>query len=143
MEHSLPAARFGFALASTYVSKNDMSALRHLIPEIENELKDRLFDPKKPFTNTEGIVDQQLMVDCLTALFRLNSRNVIWSLYPVCLDPEAPPIFKLVLLKSCLQIAGEENRLPWNPTISATYTNLTSPLRKLFQEYLAKSKERV
>jgi len=26
-------------VASTYVSKNDMSALRHLVPEIENELK--------------------------------------------------------------------------------------------------------
>lgn len=83
------------------------------------------------------------MIDCLTALFRLNSRNVIWSLYPICLDSESPPIFKLVLVKSCLQIASEESRLPWNPTISATYSNLAGPLRKLFQEYLSKSKERV
>lgn len=123
--------------ASTYVSKNDkMSALRHLVPEIENELKDRLFDPQHPFINQDGVVDQQLMIDCLMASFRLNARNVIWSLFPICLQEDSPVIFKLVLVKSCLQIASEENRLPWNPTISATYTNLATPLRKLFLDFL-------
>lgn len=147
--------------ACTFVSKSDKtSALRAIVPEIENDLKDRLFDVSHPFVNADGEIDQQIMIDCLVASFRLNARNAVWSLFPIMLHADAPPVFKLVLLKSLLQIglplgacpvvaemtplffmpAAEEHRLPWNPTLSATYANLASPLRKLFQEYLAKDR---
>ncbi|KAG9291425.1 hypothetical protein G9A89_021843 [Geosiphon pyriformis] len=121
--------------ASTYVSKNDSSALRLIVPEIENELKEKLFDPNRPFT-TDAHSDQRLMTDCLTALFRLNHRNALRSLIPVCLQENAPNTFKLVLVKSCFTIASEENQLPWNPTITSMYSILASPLRKLFQEHI-------
>ncbi|CAG8450213.1 2329_t:CDS:10 [Ambispora leptoticha] len=121
--------------AATYVSKNDSSALRLIVPEIENELKEKLFDPNQPFI-TEAHVDQRLMTDCLTALFRLNPRNALHSLIHVCLQRNAPSAFKLVLVKSCFVLASEENRLPWNPDITSMYSVLVSPLRKLFQDYV-------
>ena len=113
------------------MSKNDkLSALRHLVPEIENELKDRLFDPQNPFTNQDGIVDQQIMIDCLRASFRLNSRNVIWSLFPICLQDDAPSIFKLVLVKSCLQIGMPADlcSLQSTHTLNKSYRGKPSPL---------------
>ncbi len=35
--------------ASTFVTKQDMSALRYIVPAIEAELKERLFNPQIPF----------------------------------------------------------------------------------------------
>ncbi|CAG8517845.1 8557_t:CDS:10 [Diversispora eburnea] len=121
--------------ASTYVAKNENLALRMIVPEIENELTEKLFDPSKPFPN-ENHIDQQLMIDCLVALFRLNPKKTLHSLVPICLQENAPGIFKLVLVKSCNAIASEENRLPWNPRISSMHSMLASPLRKLFNDLM-------
>jgi hypothetical protein len=127
--------------ASTYVSKSETSALRHLVPEVENELKEKLFDINRPLGSDNSIsnlgiyIDQRaLMSDCLTALFRLNPSNTVRSLVPICLDDRAPTLFKLSLLKACLTIASEENWLSWNPSISIVYSALAGPLRKLFLE---------
>ncbi|KAI9323567.1 hypothetical protein BX666DRAFT_2016762 [Dichotomocladium elegans] len=61
--------------AATYVNKSDVSALRHLVPEIENELKDKLFDIQRPLIadsllgNLGIIVDHRcLLADCLVAI---------------------------------------------------------------------------
>ena len=62
--------------ASTYVSKTDMSGLRHTIPAIEQELKDRVFNPKDLFRAPDGSIDVKIMTDCLLAFFRLNPRKV-------------------------------------------------------------------
>ena len=41
--------------AATYVSKADKSsALRLIVPEIENELKDHLFNMEHPYSNADG-----------------------------------------------------------------------------------------
>ncbi|CAG8508989.1 2177_t:CDS:10 [Funneliformis mosseae] len=120
--------------ASTYVAKNDSSALRLIVPDIENDLKARLFDPSRPFMN-DSQIDQKLMTDCLTALFRLN-QDTLESLIPVCLSENAPNAFKLVLVKSCYAIASEENRFPWNPSLPSVYSILAVPLRQLLYQYM-------
>ncbi len=56
--------------------------------------------------NNDSQIDQKLMTDCLTALFRLN-QDTLESLIPVCLSENAPNAFKLVLVKSCYAIASE------------------------------------
>ncbi|CAG8518713.1 24789_t:CDS:10 [Dentiscutata erythropus] len=121
--------------ASTYIAKNEASALRSLVPEIEKDLQLKLFDPGRPFTSDQQI-DQKLMTECLTALFRLN-KETLENLIPVCLAETAPTTFKLVLVKSCYAIASEENRFPWNPHLSSVYSILAVPLRKLFHQYIA------
>ncbi|RIB13611.1 hypothetical protein C2G38_1974674 [Gigaspora rosea] len=125
--------------ASTYIAKNEASALRSLVPEIEKDLQMKLFDPTRPFTSEQ--IDQKLMTECLTALFRLN-KDTLENLIPVCLAETAPTTFKLVLVKSCYAIASEENRFPWNPHLSSVYSILAVPLRKLFHQYIA-SRDRI
>lgn len=129
-----------FCKASTYIARSEQSALRHIVTEIENELREKLFDPNRPFFDHEGVLDYNLMTECLTALFRLNPRNAIRSIIPDCLDERAPMAFKLVLVKSCLAIASEDKRLPWNPSIASMYASLASPLRRLFQDNLQREK---
>ncbi|GBC02045.1 hypothetical protein RclHR1_04420015, partial [Rhizophagus clarus] len=121
--------------ASTYVARNEKSALRQIVREMENELKDKLFDPNRPFPSEQNI-DQKLMTDCLTALFRLNPENTLRTLIPICVHEDAPNSFKLVLVKSCYSIAAEEPRLPWSPKINTMYPYLAAPLRKLFQDLI-------
>ncbi|KAF8977993.1 Ras GTPase activating protein ira2, partial [Haplosporangium bisporale] len=120
--------------ASTYVSKNDTSALRHIVPEIENELKELLFTAERPYADGDGVVDKETMSSCLTAFYRLNPRHVIHSLIPECSSEKAPIAFKLVLVTCFYTIASEEDRLPWNPSIQPASSALGAPLRKLFAE---------
>jgi neurofibromin 1 len=115
------------------------------VPDIENELRDQLFDPEKPLIADSlmsglGIIidHRSLLADCLVAMFRLNPRHALRSLFPSCLDQRAPTLFKISLVKACLAIASEENRLPWNPSITALYDSLSGPLRKLFIDFASK-----
>lgn len=131
--------------AATYVSKIDSSALRHIVPDIEHELRTQLFDPEKPLiadslmSGLGIIIDHRtLLADCLVAMFRLNPRNALRNLFPSCLDNRAPTLFKISLVKACLIIASEENKLPWNPSIATLYDSLAGPLRKLFIEFASK-----
>ncbi|CAJ0756188.1 22464_t:CDS:2, partial [Entrophospora sp. SA101] len=120
--------------ASTYVSRKDSLALRLIVPEIENDLRERLFDPVRSLTY-DNQFNQSLMTDCLTALFKLNNTT-LRSFIPVCLNENAPSVFKLVLVKSCYVIASDENKFPWNPQLSTMYPVLATPLRSLFHQYI-------
>lgn len=131
--------------AATYVSKTDASALRHIVPDVENELRNQLFDPEKPLIADSlmsglGIIidHRSLLADCLVAMFRLNPRHAMRSLFPSCLDHRAPTLFKISLVKACLAIASEENKLPWNPSVTALYDPLCGLLRKLFIDFASK-----
>ncbi|CEG79304.1 hypothetical protein RMATCC62417_13789 [Rhizopus microsporus] len=85
------------------------------------------------------IIDHRtLLADCLVAMFRLNPRNALRNLFPSCLDNRAPTLFKISLVKACLVIASEENKLPWNPSIATLYDSLAGPLRRLFIEFASK-----
>ncbi|KAF2077194.1 hypothetical protein CYY_001515 [Polysphondylium violaceum] len=118
--------------ASTFVSKSDMSALRYIVPAIETELKERLFGNQRV---PEGPNELDLMTDCLVSSFRISPRKVT-TLIPDCLNPDSPPHFKMVLVKSLLRIAREGSSLPWNPTIVDAYSLVAGPLRTLFQDNL-------
>jgi len=124
--------------ASTFVSKADMSALRYIVPAIEMDLKEKLFNPSVPFRQggDTGTIDIDLMTDCLVSSFRINPRKVLSALFPECVHPDAPPHFKMVVVKSLLRIAREGKNLPWNPSISDVYASLAGPLRNLFQDYV-------
>lgn len=132
--------------AATYVAKSDASAaLRHIVPDIENELKSQLFDSEKPLIPDSlmsgfGIIidHRSLLADCLVAMFRLNPRHALRSLFPICLDRRSPTLFKISMVKACLVIASEDNRLPWNPSVSVLYDSLSGPLRKLFIDFASK-----
>ncbi|KAI9020828.1 hypothetical protein CLU79DRAFT_835831, partial [Phycomyces nitens] len=127
--------------AVNYVSKEETSSFKQLVPEIERELKEKLFDIEHPLTadslmGTVGIIidHRYLLADTLVAMFRLNPRKAMQTLFPICLDERAPTLFRISLVKACLAIAIQENRLPWNPSISFLYNSLCDPLKRLFLE---------
>jgi neurofibromin 1 len=128
--------------AATYVSKNDMTAIQHIVPDIENDLIEKLFDLQRPadvdsLSNSLGVyIDHRcLMADCIVAMYRLDPEKALTSLIPTCFDNNAPTIFKLGVVKAVVAIASEENRLPWIPSISALYVPLCTRIRKLFLEF--------
>jgi len=123
--------------ASTFVSKTDGSALRLLIPNIEVELKERLYDIGRPNLNQiDSVIDQQLLIDSLTSFLKLNLNNSLRSLVSLMLQDNVPFYFKIVLVKSCYTIACERYQLPWNPSIESILLALSAPLRRLFLENL-------
>jgi hypothetical protein len=125
--------------AATYVQKDDMTSIRQVVPDVENELIEKLFDAhhpadSDPLSNSLGVfIDHRcLMADCIVAMFRLDAEKAVYSLIPICFDRGAPTLFKMSVVKAALAIAMEENRLPWIQPISALYIPLCSRIRKLF-----------
>jgi hypothetical protein len=105
----------------------------------ETDLKEKLFNPTVPFRKggDNGVIDVDLMTDCLVSSFRISPRKVLTSLFPDCVHPDAPPHFKMVMVKGLLRIAKEGSNLPWNPSISEVYPTIAGPLRSLFQVLLS------
>lgn len=131
--------------AATYVSKDDMTAIRQVVPDVENELIDKLFDIHRPadvdsLSTSLGVyIDHRsLMADCIVAMFRLDTQKTIHSLIPTCFDHGAPTIFKLSVVKAAVAIASEESSLPWIPSISELYLPLCTRIRKLFLEFFTR-----
>jgi len=108
--------------ASTFVSKSDMSALRYIVPAIEVELKERLFNPAQPFKGPDGQIDEDLMVDCLVSSFYLNARKVCNSLFADCLKPTTPKLFKFVLVRCLLRVATASTSLSLSLSLSQLLT---------------------
>ncbi|EFA82125.1 neurofibromin [Heterostelium album PN500] len=119
--------------ASTFVSKSEMSALRYIVPGIETELKERLFNVAR---TPDGPNDIELMTDCLVSFFKISPRKVL-TLIPENLA-DTPPHFKMVLVKSLLRIAQEDsaNTLPWSPSIGDAYALVSVQLKQLFNDNL-------
>lgn len=127
--------------AATYVSKDDMAPIRQVVPDVENELIEKLFDGSSSanaqiMSNNLGVyIDHRhLMADCIATMFRLDTEKTIKSLIPICFDNGAPIIYKMSFVKAALSIASEENRLPWITSISTLYKPLCARIRNLFLE---------
>lgn len=128
--------------AATYVHKDDMLSARQVVPDVENELIEKLFDTHHisnidALSNSLGVyIDHRcLMADCIVAMFRLDTEKTVTSLIPACFDHGAPTIFKMSVVKAALAIALEENRLPWIQPISELYAPLCTRIRRLFLEF--------
>lgn len=128
--------------AATYVSKENTASIRQVVPDVENELIEKLFDANRSadmdiLSNNLGVyIDHRcLMADCIVAMFRLDTEKTVNSLIPTCFDNNAPTIFKMSFVKAAVAIASEESRLPWIQPISALYKPLCGRIRKLFLEF--------
>lgn len=74
-------------------------------------------------------MDQRLVTECLTVLYKLNPWGTLRQIVPIVLDPGMAAVYRSVLAKMCFSIVSEENQLPWNPTMDAY---LAVSLRSLF-----------
>ncbi|KAI9318553.1 hypothetical protein BX666DRAFT_1511999 [Dichotomocladium elegans] len=83
------------------------------------------------------VINQEILItDYLLARLRLKCEETLQNLIPPCIEENVPPVFKIAFVKACLEIAREENRLPWNPSISSMYRGICDPLRKIFLQAL-------
>ncbi|KAJ3298331.1 Ras GTPase activating protein ira2 [Borealophlyctis nickersoniae] len=126
--------------AATWVGRVEGGSLRALVPGIEADLKEKLFDLSKPVQlstptteDSSFLVDQRLLTECLTALYKLNPWTTLRGVVPLVSDVNAPAVYKVVLAKACWAIVNEDQPLPWNPTIDAS---LGGQLRQLFLDNL-------
>eukprot|EP01119_Soliformovum_irregulare_P019017 TRINITY_DN5943_c0_g1_i1.p1 TRINITY_DN5943_c0_g1~~TRINITY_DN5943_c0_g1_i1.p1 ORF type:complete len:2529 (-),score=855.67 TRINITY_DN5943_c0_g1_i1:42-7628(-) len=120
--------------ASTCMPKEVMSALRFATSAFEIDLNDKVFDPEKPIRRSnDNEIDIGLMIEWFVSLFRNWPQKVCSTHLPAFLKPEAPPLFRQVLLKGILRIA-KGTKLYWNPTIDDAYSSLSASLRGLFSE---------
>ncbi|KAI9227506.1 MAG: hypothetical protein DHS80DRAFT_17060, partial [Piptocephalis tieghemiana] len=109
------------------------SGLLTMIPEITHELRERLFDPEKPFLSADLSVStagssgkQRLMTECLTALLRLDrDRDMQALLIPQCLRDGMPPVYRLILVRACYLLAQEPGG---KKRVQGMYDMLASPL---------------
>ncbi|KAH9267815.1 hypothetical protein BASA83_009754 [Batrachochytrium salamandrivorans] len=126
--------------AATFASKSDGASLRILIGSFETELKEKLFDPLRPIslsTEDSGTIDESLLSDCLTSLFKLNPLNTLRNVYPVLVEPGVPPLYRMLFMKSCADLVTDTAPLPWNPPIDVA---LADYIRHLFLEYVGRDK---
>ncbi|GAB5590022.1 Ras GTPase activating protein ira2 [Umbelopsis nana] len=127
---------------STFVPPTENCVLRHIAADIENELREKVFDFSRPthasiLNVSMGLhIDQQkITTDFMLSLFRLDARSVLEKLVPSCLDDQVPISFKLSLIKACSEISESHKRLPWYPMIMSMHSYLAAPMRRLFLDY--------
>ncbi|KAJ1561418.1 Neurofibromin 1, partial [Nowakowskiella sp. JEL0078] len=85
----------------------------------------------------DSLLDRRLMTESAASMFKLNPWNMLHGLTPILLSREAPPLFKVVLVRVCFMIVNEQFPLSWNPNIDAS---LAAPLRTLFAEHLSRDR---
>lgn len=128
--------------AASYIQKDDFTSIRQVVPDVENELIDKLFDANHSsdldvLSHTLGVfIDHRcLMADCIVAMFRLDAEKTVRSLIPTCFDRTAPTLFKMSVVKAALAISMEEKELPWIQPVSALYVHLCTRIRMLFLDF--------
>lgn len=124
--------------AATYTPPSE-SGLRLLVPDIEGDLKEKLFDPNKSNLNVSKNVEISLMIDLFVALFRLDPKKTLRDLIPVCVSESSPIAFKVVLVKACVLLSSEKDRLPWNVDVSMIYPSISKLLRNTFKDLVLRS----
>ncbi|KAE8216200.1 hypothetical protein CF327_g640 [Tilletia walkeri] len=119
--------------AATFTTKHD-TGLRLLVPDLESELKERLFDPNKPSLTASKQIDTPLMIELFVALFKVDPQRTIREIVPACLAETSPLPFRIALVKACGLLAGEQEQSPWSPQLELLYPHISRELRSLYRE---------
>ncbi|KAG1474757.1 hypothetical protein G6F57_010255 [Rhizopus arrhizus] len=124
--------------AASFVSPNDDTILRHIAEDVEDVLREKVWDFSRPsaidsLSSSLGytISQQTLASDYLLAQLQLNSSRAIYTLIPSLLDDDAPTVFRQAFVNACLNIASEEHPLSWHTTLNSLYGAICTPLRRI------------
>ncbi|KAI8388661.1 uncharacterized protein BYT42DRAFT_242275 [Radiomyces spectabilis] len=126
--------------AATYVPPTEDSVLRHIAADIADDLRDKLWTVMRPtlvdpLPNSGYPIDQPtLLTDYLVAMLRLNPSNTLQACLSICYDRKAAMMDKQALIKACLVLAQDDQRLPWNPSFNSMYASLSPGIRSLFAD---------
>ncbi|PWN42984.1 hypothetical protein IE81DRAFT_366164 [Ceraceosorus guamensis] len=114
------------------------AGLRLIVPDLEADLREKLFDPSHPPLNNNRQIETSIIVEAFVAFFRLDPQKTLKTLVPVCLGSSSPQPFKLALIRSCIQMASERNRLPWTPDVSLLYPHISAQARTTAKDIIFK-----
>ncbi|KAI8068638.1 hypothetical protein BC940DRAFT_298677 [Gongronella butleri] len=121
--------------AATFIRANDDSVLHHIASDIDGDLREKIWSShaeSMPPSSAPPIDLLTLTTDYLLTRLKLDTQGTLNTLVQSCVEETTPIRFKLALVKACLIIAEEENRLPWNPALENMYDPLCSVLRAIF-----------
>lgn len=102
----------------------ETSAIRSLIHDIQNDLKNALFSSSL----SKEISDQNAVVEGLVALYRQNPTTTGGLLFPKLWN-DSSDASKIVAVKACAMIAVEGSRLPWYPPVEDLKKEVSSSIR--------------
>ncbi len=105
--------------AAATVPRSD-NGLRLIVQDLEVDLKERLFDPKRPLASGNKPIELMLMVDFFAALFRIDPQRTTRELVPICMSESNPVHFKIALVKAAVLLASEQHRLRGRPTSASS-----------------------
>ncbi|KAJ1967106.1 Ras GTPase activating protein ira2, partial [Dispira parvispora] len=124
-----------FIKAGSYLSQLDNTSLGTLISDIEQPLRERLFDFRSPPLDPSNSAEQRFMVHALTTYYRYDPLLTVRQLIPLFLQDGIPGAYRLILAKACYTLTIEP-MLPWHPPLAMLHSSVASPMRKLFQTYV-------
>ena len=116
------------------------SGLRLCVPDIESELREKVFDVliSPTLAASARSEDTALATDLLHAFYNLDPHRTTKELISAYMSESAPLVAKIVLVKTCARIAAGIARLPWHPQLRLLYPHLSKPLRHTFKEAVFK-----
>ncbi|KAI8904263.1 hypothetical protein DFJ77DRAFT_435890 [Powellomyces hirtus] len=135
-----------FVKASTFTSRAEGGPLKLIGAAFEVELKEKLFDEKRPLTLTNAfggsedpsVLDHRLLAECVASLYKSNPWTTLRSMVPVMVEANGP-LYKVALVKAFCSLMSETTEtLPWNPTVDAS---LAVHFRTLFGECAVQNRQ--
>ncbi|KAI9256454.1 hypothetical protein BDA99DRAFT_539525 [Phascolomyces articulosus] len=151
--------------AASYLDKEKgLSVIHRLVVTAKNDLQDRLFNIHRPLVVDKVFISSNeqpnvsvgqeqrggtlidnhcLLMTALATLYRLNPRNAIFGVFPMCLDDESPILYKSALARALRSLitffkngVHEDPTSPWQLGSDPFYDALCGPLRQIFIKYV-------
>ncbi|KAI7870568.1 hypothetical protein BDF14DRAFT_1771252 [Spinellus fusiger] len=131
--------------AATCLSKNNLLLFKHILPDVEVELRKKLFDIHKPLpadglaTNIGMFINHRhLVADCLVSLIRFHSFEGVIALVRLCTDEKTHAIFKMGIVKALIVLILEQKKFKWFQSVQGVYAVLCRPLNKIFLDFMSR-----
>ncbi|CAO1614414.1 unnamed protein product [Parajaminaea phylloscopi] len=121
--------------AATYSPING-TGLRMLVPEFQQELRERVFDVNRPMLNSAKQIETSLIVEGFVIFYRLDAARTLQTLLPLCIADSSPSAYKIGFLKAVLQLVSESLHIPWNPPADLIFPHISLWMRRTFKELL-------
>lgn len=128
-------AAVDLVVAAAYARSSDAS-LRLVVPDLEPELRDRVFTPLRLAAGAGGARADEVTLasELLAALYALDPARTAAEIIPGCLADKSTISAKMMLAKAALRIHMGPGKASWKPSLSSLYQLIALPLRHMFKD---------
>ncbi|KDN38513.1 hypothetical protein K437DRAFT_22753 [Tilletiaria anomala UBC 951] len=110
------------------------SGLRLVVPDIERELREKVFEPMRTAAGTPRAEEVILATDLMHSFYCLDPHKTMKELIPPFAAENGSISAKVVLAKACIRVASGFGRLPWHPQLRLLYPQLAKTFRFIFKD---------